>query len=94
VLTSASYVKKVQVEGHTDDRGNDRYNLELSGRRAASVVRFLVERGIAAERLSSQGFGETKPIASNKNEAGRGQNRRVEFLITEQDSTCPKPAAP
>jgi outer membrane protein OmpA-like peptidoglycan-associated protein len=91
VLKSASYVKGMRIEGHTDDRGKDTANLELSARRAASVMRFLVEHGVAAERLTSEGFGETNPIASNKTTAGRGQNRRVEFLITEQDSRCAKP---
>jgi outer membrane protein OmpA-like peptidoglycan-associated protein len=88
VLKSATYIQKVRVEGHTDDRGKDEYNMELSARRAASVVRFLEERGVTGDRLESQGFGESKPIATNKNEAGRGQNRRVEFMITAQDSRC------
>jgi outer membrane protein OmpA-like peptidoglycan-associated protein len=91
VLKSASYVKGMRVEGHTDDRGKDASNLELSARRAASVMRFLGEHGVAAERLTSEGFGETKPIASNKTNAGRGENRRVEFVITEQDSRCAAP---
>ena len=51
-------------------------------------MRFLIDHGVAAERLTSEGFGETNPIASNKTNAGRGQNRRVEFVITEQDSSC------
>jgi len=90
VLKTASYVKKIRVEGHTDDRGKDSANLELSARRAASVLRFLVEHGVAEERLASEGFGETVPIASNKTAKGRGENRRVEFMILEQDSTCGK----
>jgi len=91
VLQSASYVKKLRVEGHTDDRGDADANFDLSTRRAAAVVRFLVEHGVAAERLSSEGFGETRPIANNRRSAGRSQNRRVEFVIAEQDAACAKP---
>ncbi|MDH5675667.1 MAG: OmpA family protein [Myxococcales bacterium] len=75
------WVKRVRIEGHTDDRGNDNYNLELSQRRAASVMRFLLERGVEAERLESAGYGETRPIASNKKSKGRAKNRRVDFVI-------------
>jgi outer membrane protein OmpA-like peptidoglycan-associated protein len=90
VMKTASYVKKLRVEGHTDDRGKDSSNLELSSRRAASVMRFLIEHGVAQERLASEGFGETVPIASNKTPKGRGENRRVEFMIMEQGTNCAK----
>ncbi|ACY14280.1 OmpA family protein [Haliangium ochraceum] len=76
---------ELRVEGHTDDRGNDTYNRKLSQRRADSVVAFLVEQGIAAERLSAKGFGEERPIADNASAQGRDQNRRVEFVITNGD---------
>lgn len=73
---------RIRIEGHTDDRGSDDHNLDLSRRRAASVVRFLVERhGIAAERLSSEGYGESHPIADNRTSEGRARNRRVVFQI-------------
>lgn len=84
VLQNAAYVRHVRVEGHTDDRGKPEYNLELSKRRAASVMQYLIDHGISADRLDSDGFGLTKPIADNKTEAGRGHNRRVEFVVTEQ----------
>lgn len=78
----------VEVEGHTDDVGRDTYNLELSDRRAASVVRYLVNVGINGARLTSQGYGEVLPIESNETEEGRQANRRVVLSIIEQDLDC------
>jgi outer membrane protein OmpA-like peptidoglycan-associated protein len=71
----------VEIGGHTDNFGEDVYNLDLSSRRAKAVVAFLVQNKIAATRLKFKGFGEGKPIASNETDEGRAQNRRVEFLI-------------
>jgi outer membrane protein OmpA-like peptidoglycan-associated protein len=88
VLRGASYVTLVEVAGHTDDRGDDDYNLDLSDRRARSVVRYLEEKGIATERLRATGYGETQPIDSNDTREGRDRNRRVEFRVLEQDSAC------
>ena len=88
VLQSATQIKRLRVEGHTDDRGKNAYNLELSQRRAASVMRYLLERGVADNRLTSEGYGETRPIADNKSPAGRSQNRRVEFVVLESEG-CP-----
>ena len=85
VLKAYPKMTKIRVEGHTDDRGNDASNLKLSQRRAESVVAYLVGKGVAAERLVATGFGEAKPIASNKSNAGRSSNRRVEFNIIEVD---------
>jgi len=69
------------VEGHTDARGPADYNLRLSRRRAEAVRRYLIRRhGIAPERLQTSGYGETRPIADNADEAGRALNRRVEFV--------------
>ena len=72
---------KVVVEGHTDDVGAADYNLRLSDDRADSVRKALIDRGIAKKRLEAVGFGEAKPIASNKSSKGRAENRRVEFKI-------------
>lgn len=72
---------QILIAGHTDSMGSDDYNLALSRGRAASVERYLVEQGIAPQRLRSQGFGESRPIASNNTEEGRRQNRRVEFQV-------------
>ena len=69
----------LQISGHTDSRGDAAKNLALSKRRAKSCVDYLLDKGIDAGRLFSQGFGKTKPIATNKTAAGRSHNRRVEF---------------
>lgn len=70
---------KVEIGGHTDDRGAARYNLELSQRRAQAVRQFLINRGIDAARLRARGYGETQPIADNATAEGRERNRRVEL---------------
>ena len=72
------------IEGHTDDQGDDKFNQELSDKRAAAVKNYFGSKGVADARLSSAGFGETKPIADNKTSAGRAQNRRVEIKLVEQ----------
>jgi len=77
-------VELVSVEGHTDTTGVPAKNLDLSKRRAASVAKYLVGKGVEAKRLKSNGFGQTKPIASNDTDEGKGQNRRVEFVITKR----------
>ncbi|MDP3295657.1 MAG: OmpA family protein [Nevskia sp.] len=71
----------LEIGGHTDSKGADGYNLALSKRRAASVRKYLISKGIAAERLASAGYGEKKPIADNTTDAGRAENRRVEFQV-------------
>ena len=71
----------VDVWGHTDSTGDDRYNYDLSERRAMSVANYLYGQGIDGRRFAVQGFGETQPIASNATEAGRAQNRRVEIQL-------------
>ena len=72
----------IQINGHTDNVGQPEDNLNLSESRAQSVYRYLIDQGIAAERLTFKGYGETKPIASNETKGGRQQNRRTEFVIT------------
>ncbi len=72
---------RIEIHGHTDDTGTAAQNQELSEARARSVIVSLIERGISAERLSSKGFGESQPIAPNKTEQDRAQNRRVEIKI-------------
>jgi outer membrane protein OmpA-like peptidoglycan-associated protein len=76
---------QVEVQGHTDDQGNDAANLKLSQGRAEAVRDYLVTKGVAAEQLVAKGYGETKPIASNASEDGRGENRRVEFHIIKKN---------
>lgn len=77
-------LKKVRVEGHTDSQGSRKFNLDLSRRRARAVVNQLVRRGVAAERLDSEGFGEDRPVATNRTALGRAKNRRVELAIVER----------
>jgi outer membrane protein OmpA-like peptidoglycan-associated protein len=86
LLKANPSIKKMRIEGHTDNRGNADFNLDLSKRRAASVRTWLVQHGIEDGRLESEGYGLTKPIDSNDTEAGRLANRRVEFKILEDDS--------
>jgi outer membrane protein OmpA-like peptidoglycan-associated protein len=74
---------QVEVQGHTDSRGNDDYNLRLSDARAQAVREYLVSHGIDASRLTARGYGETLPIESNRTSAGRAANRRVEFRRTD-----------
>jgi len=74
----------VRVEGHTDSRGTNEYNQDLSNRRAAAVKTLLVQRGVAESRIEAVGFGETMPVATNDTEAGRARNRRVEIKIAPQ----------
>ncbi|MEE8330210.1 MAG: OmpA family protein [Acidimicrobiia bacterium] len=69
------------IEGYTDSRGRAAYNLDLSQRRADAARDFIIALGIAPERLTAQGFGETSLLADNSTEAGRAQNRRIEFLL-------------
>jgi OOP family OmpA-OmpF porin len=75
---------KVRIEGHTDSQGNDKHNKKLSQKRADSVRKYLIGKGIDADRMVSIGYGEDVPIADNRTKAGRAQNRRVEFFITER----------
>ncbi len=83
VLVANPQLTTIRIEGHTDDRGRDAANLDLSRRRASSVLRWLVDHGVGAERLQAWGCGELLPIESNRTATGRQANRRVEFHITE-----------
>ncbi len=74
---------KIQINGHTDNQGTDQHNLELSKNRAKAVYDYLIENGIAKERLKYKGFGEQQPIATNETPKGRALNRRTEFEIIE-----------
>ena len=79
--------RAILIEGHTDSKGNDEYNLELSKQRALSVADELVFSQVSADRIQTQWYGETAPIAPNSNDdgsdnpEGRAKNRRVEFII-------------
>ena len=75
----------IEIQGHTDSRGTDEYNMGLSQRRANTVRDYLVAQGISGSRLTTRGFGESAPAYSNDTPEGMAQNRRVEFLITAND---------
>lgn len=78
-------IKKISIEGHTDDDGSAKYNKKLSKKRADSVMAYLVEHGVEATRLVAAGFGEDVPLVPNDSPENKEKNRRVEFLILEQD---------
>jgi outer membrane protein OmpA-like peptidoglycan-associated protein len=80
-LTKQDSESKIVVEGHTDSQGGASYNQDLSEKRAQTVRDYLVTRGIAADRVTSQGFGLTRPIADNASAEGRANNRRVEIVV-------------
>jgi OmpA-OmpF porin, OOP family len=90
VFSKHPEIKKVRIEGHTDNVGKPAFNKKLSQARADSVKAWLVKHGIDKGRLTSQGFGQEKPIDTNDTPEGRQNNRRVEFHIEQQD----QPAAP
>ena len=83
ILATNPQIHRLRVEGHTDDVGDDARNLALSQGRAESVMRWLSAHGVEAARLEAQGFGETRPLASNRRSRNRQLNRRVEFHITD-----------
>jgi outer membrane protein OmpA-like peptidoglycan-associated protein len=70
----------IEVAGHTDSRGSDEYNMNLSQQRAEAVRNYLVSKGIAADRLSAKGYGESQPVAGNVTDEDRFKNRRVELV--------------
>ena len=72
---------EIEIEGHTDSVGPDDRNQKLSQDRSQSVVNYLISKGISGDRLKAKGFGESKPIDTNDTDAGRANNRRVEFTV-------------
>ncbi len=85
ILKRRPEITLVRVEGHTDSRGRDGYNLDLSQRRANAVMKYIIAEGVPKSRLQAKGFGETQPIRDNASEEGRAKNRRVEFRIVQAD---------
>lgn len=81
VLVKNPQVTLVEVQGHTDFRGSDEYNMKLSQSRAESAMNYLIEKGISPTRLRAVGYGESRPIATNDTAEGMSQNRRTEFII-------------
>lgn len=83
-LSQGSPDPRIVVEGHTDSQGSQAFNLHLSTRRAQAVRDLLISRGVAEDRIRSEGLGFSRPIADNKSAEGRANNRRVELVIQPQ----------
>ncbi len=83
---------KLEIQGHTDDVGEDAFNMDLSQKRAESVKAYLVKKGVAEDRLIANGFGETVPVDPKTTKAARAKNRRVEFRLITTATTPPPPA--
>jgi outer membrane protein OmpA-like peptidoglycan-associated protein len=83
-LENHAELVRVEVQGHTDDQGEDAYNLALSQRRAEAVRAYLIAQGVPQERLTARGFGETLPLQPGSSEDARDVNRRVAFMIVER----------
>ena len=91
VIKQNPQVKKISIEGHASSEGDPKHNKELSDQRAKAVMDHLVKKeGIDAAKLTAKGWGSEKPIADNATEEGKEKNRRVEFLVVEQDVTKKK----
>jgi outer membrane protein OmpA-like peptidoglycan-associated protein len=90
VLKEHPEILKLEVQGHTDNRGSKQLNKKLSQDRAESVKKALESRGVEATRLLAHGYGPDKPIADNGTEEGRQQNRRVQFVVTEKKAKAPR----
>ena len=88
VIKENPHIKKIAIEGHTSSEGSDRHNLKLSDQRAKAVMDYMITKGgLAKEMFTAKGFGETKLISDEADEAGKEKNRRVEFNIVAQDVT-------
>ncbi len=85
--------RRVQIEGFTDSQGSDEYNRELSQSRADAVARAIIQRGIDAQRVRALGYGEGFPVASNADSGSRQLNRRVEIIVSNDDSAIPSRTA-
>ncbi len=83
-LLANKQIKKVSIEGHADDTGTAQFNLQLSQKRAKSVREFLIKKGVKPSRLTSTGFGSTRPVTQETTEEARATNRRVEFRIVSE----------
>jgi outer membrane protein OmpA-like peptidoglycan-associated protein len=90
VIRANPQVGRIRVEGHTDNRGGRAKNLALSQRRAESVLKYLSQRGVPADRLEAQGYGPDRPVVSNRTGAGRETNRRVDFVVVPAGEAPPQ----
>jgi len=88
-LAGSPQIQLLEVQGHADERGDDAYNLQLTDARALSVKQYLTAHGVAADRLQSRGYGETRPVCRQHTARCWTQNRRVEFIILRQEGRIP-----
>jgi outer membrane protein OmpA-like peptidoglycan-associated protein len=93
-LRLAPHIRRMSLDGHTDDRGDDAANLALSQARMNSVRDWLIARGVAPDRLEAHGYGETRPLVPNDSARNRALNRRVEFIILDPPLGGAAQAAP
>lgn len=96
VLIKNPRIKRVEVQGHTDNTGTPDHNKQLSNERASAVVSWLSSHGVGAERMTAVGYGQSKPLVPNVTAGNRAKNRRVQFIIADQDAApdaAPKPKA-
>ena len=97
IITQHPEIAAISIEGHTDNVGSATYNRRLSQARAESVRAYLIEKGVAEQRVVAKGFGPDRPTASNDTAEGREKNRRVEFNILDklpQEPGATQPPAP
>ena len=90
----ATPVLMVEIQGHTDSKGSDVYNQKLSEKKAKAVAAALVKLGVESERITSKGYGETKPVASNETVEGRAENRRIEAVALDAEGDKVKSQKP
>lgn len=76
----------LEIQGHTDDKGGDDFNMKLSQGRADAVKNYLITKGVLLDSITAKGFGESKPLVPNDSDANREKNRRVEFKITKPNN--------
>ena len=86
-------IRRIEIQGHTDSDGSPEHNRILSDDRANAVKTWLTSHGVAGDRLTAKGYGPTKPIAPNVTAGNKAKNRRVQFIISDQDAATPAPAA-
>ena len=94
VLIHNPRIKRIEIQGHTDNSGTPDHNQALSDQRAESVRSWLTSHGVTPDRLVAKGYGQSKPLVPNVTTANKGKNRRVQFIIMEQDPAAPAPATP
>lgn len=87
-------IKRLEVQGHTDNSGTPEHNQLLSEQRAEAVRAWLVQHGVETDRLVARGYGQERPLVPNVTAANRAQNRRVQFIILEKDGSAPAAVPP